>query len=76
MGARDQDVDAQFRKIFALLDRLFNPPSPPRTAGRQKYEQDHSGKHLEYEHAFERELRKKARENLELRRNLFLEVMV
>lgn len=30
MMARDQDVEAQFRKIFALLDRLFNPPAPPR----------------------------------------------
>lgn len=30
MVARDQDVETQFQQVFALLERLFNPPNPPR----------------------------------------------
>jgi hypothetical protein len=30
MRQRDQSVDQQFRKVFALLEQLFTPPSPPR----------------------------------------------
>jgi hypothetical protein len=43
---------------------------------RSKYEQDGSAKHLEYEKAFGRELRKKGRGNPEIRRNFYLEDMV
>lgn len=32
MQARDYAVDEQFRKIFTILERLFNPPDPPRRA--------------------------------------------
>ena len=28
MRVRDDSVDQQFRQVFALLDRLFNPPGP------------------------------------------------
>ena len=28
MRTRDESVDQQFRQVFALLDRLFNPPPP------------------------------------------------
>ena len=30
MGQRDQHVDSHFKQVFALLDKLFNPPGPPR----------------------------------------------
>jgi hypothetical protein len=30
MTRRDAAVDQQFREIFALLEQLFNPPTPPR----------------------------------------------
>jgi len=30
MRHRDHAVAQQFQKVFALLDQLFNPPSPPR----------------------------------------------
>jgi hypothetical protein len=30
MRQRDQSVDQQFRKVFALLEQLFTQPSPPR----------------------------------------------
>ena len=43
---------------------------------RKKYEQSGNARHLEYEKAFERELRKKGRENPEIRRNFYLEDMV
>jgi len=43
---------------------------------RVKYEQEGGAKHLECEKAFGRELRKKGRENPEIRRNLYLEDMV
>lgn len=36
---------------------------------RSEYEQDHSAKHPECEKAFRRELRKKGRDNPEIRRN-------
>lgn len=40
---------------------------------RKKFEQTGDPKHLNYEHAFERELRKKGKENPEVRRNYYLE---
>ena len=43
---------------------------------RKKFEQSGNPRHLEYEHAFARELRKKGRENPEIRRNFYLEDMV
>jgi hypothetical protein len=30
MRQRDQSVDQQFRQVFALLEKLFNPPAPAR----------------------------------------------
>jgi hypothetical protein len=30
MTSRNHDFDAQFRKVFTLLDRLFSPPTVPR----------------------------------------------
>jgi hypothetical protein len=30
MRTRDHAVDQQFQQVFALLDKLFNPPHPPR----------------------------------------------
>ena len=30
MRQRDHAVARQFQQVFALLDQLFNPPSPPR----------------------------------------------
>ena len=32
MRQRDHTVAQQFQKVFALLDQLFSPPSPPRKA--------------------------------------------
>jgi hypothetical protein len=32
MRQRDQSVTQQFQQVFALLDQLFNPPSPARKA--------------------------------------------
>ncbi len=46
------------------------------TDRRKKYEQTHDAKHLQYEHTFARELRKKGRDTPEIRRNFFLEDMV
>ncbi len=43
---------------------------------RKKYEQSGNPRHLEYENAFSRELRKKGRENPKIRRNFYLEDMV
>lgn len=40
---------------------------------RKKFDETGDPKHLNYEHAFERELRKKGRQNPELRRNYYLE---
>lgn len=30
MQTRDADVDQQFRQVFALLEKLFGTPKPPR----------------------------------------------
>jgi hypothetical protein len=30
MSDRNEDVNRQFREVFALLERLFNPATPPR----------------------------------------------
>lgn len=43
---------------------------------RKKYEETGDPKHLEYEKAFEREVRKKGKNNPELRRNYYLEDQV
>lgn len=43
---------------------------------RKKFEVTGDPKHLQYEHAFERELRKKGRQNPEIKRNYYLEDMI
>lgn len=43
---------------------------------RSKNEQTHDVKHLQYEQTFARELKKKGRDNPEIKRNFYLEDMV